>query len=37
MQRMEDEGLVELLPDSDDQVTSPSQRYQQLKEAVLNK
>lgn len=37
MQRMEDEGLVELLPDSDDQVTSPAQRYQQLKEAVLNK
>lgn len=37
MQRMEDEGLVELLPDSNDQVTSPAQRYQQLKEAVLNK
>lgn len=37
MQRMEDEGLVELLPESDDQVTSPAQRYQQLKEAVLNK
>ena len=30
MQRMEDEGLVELLPDSNDQVTSPAQRYQQL-------
>ena len=34
---LEDEGLVELLPDSNDQVTSPAQRYQQLKEAVLNK
>ena len=37
MQRMEDEGLVELLPGENDQVTSPAQRYQQLKEAVLNK
>lgn len=38
MQRMEDDGLVGLLSkDGIDRVTSPSQRYQQLKEAVLNK
>ena len=36
MQHMEDEGLVELLPDSTDQVTSPAQRYQQLKEAGVS-
>ena len=33
---LEDEGLVELLPDSTDQVTSPAQRYQQLKEAGVS-
>ena len=38
MQRMEDDNLVERLSkDSIDGVTSPAQRYQQLKEAVLNK
>lgn len=38
MQHMEDQGLVDLLPsDADSGVTAPSQRYQQLKEAVLNK
>lgn len=38
MQRMEDDDLVELLSkDQIDGVTSPAQRYQQLKEAVLNK
>lgn len=37
MQSMEDQGLVDLLPDKSEQdVTSPAQRYQQLKEAVLN-
>ena len=38
MQRMEDDDLVERLSkDSIDGVTPPAQRYQQLKEAVLNK
>ena len=37
MQRMESEGLVELLPKEDDAVTPPAQRYEQLKEAVLNR
>lgn len=37
LQRMDDEGLVELLPDDrPESVTSPADRYQQLKEAVLN-
>ena len=37
MQSMEDQGLVALLPDKLEQdVTSPAQRYQQLKEAVPN-
>lgn len=37
MQEMEDQSLVELLPqETVDGVTPPSQRYQQLKEAVLN-
>lgn len=37
LQRMDDEGLVELLPDDRPEgVTSPADRYQQLKEAVLN-
>ena len=37
MQTMVDQGLVELLPDTAQQgVTSPAQRYEQLKEAVLN-
>lgn len=37
MQRMEDEGLISCLPAESAQVTSPAQRYEQLKEAVLNK
>lgn len=38
LQLMEDQALVELLPkESAHDVTPPSQRYQQLKEAVLNK
>lgn len=37
LQRMDDEGLVELLPDDRPEgITSPADRYQQLKEAVLN-
>ena len=37
LQRMDDEGLVDLLPDDRPEgVTSPADRYQQLKEAVLN-
>ena len=37
MQRMEDEGLIARLPKESAEVTSPAQRYAQLKEAVLNK
>lgn len=38
LQRMDDENLVELLPtDRPDGVTSPADRYQQLKEAILNR
>lgn len=38
LQTMEDGGLVERLPqEAMGDVTAPSQRYQQLKEAVLNK
>ena len=37
MQRMEDEGLIARLPKENAEVTSPAQRYAQLKEAVLNK
>lgn len=37
MQFMETQGLVELLPKEDDAVTPPAQRYEQLKEAVLNR
>lgn len=38
MQTMEDENLVEALPaDSENGITPPQLRYQQLKEAVLNK
>ncbi|WP_455580947.1 hypothetical protein [Dysosmobacter sp.] len=36
LQHMEDEKLVDLLPKEDSAVTAPAQRYQQLKEAVLN-
>ena len=37
LQRMDDEGLVDLLPDDRPEgITSPAARYQQLKEAVLN-
>lgn len=37
LQRMSDESLVDLLPEEGpDGVTSPAERYQQLKEAVLN-
>lgn len=37
LQRMDDEGLVELLPDDRPEgITSPADRYQQLKEAILN-
>lgn len=37
LQRMDDESLVELLPDDRPEgITSPADRYQQLKEAVLN-
>ena len=37
MQMMEDEGLIQRLPKEDPNVTPPAQRYEQLKEAVLNK
>ena len=37
MQFMETQGLVALLPTEDDAVTPPAQRYEQLKEAVLNR
>ena len=37
MQRMEDEGLIARPPKENAEVTSPAQRYAQLKEAVLNK
>ena len=37
MQMMEDEGLLQRLPKEDPNVTPPAQRYEQLKEAVLNK
>ena len=37
MQMMEDEDLIQRLPKEDPNVTPPSQRYEQLKEAVLNK
>ena len=37
MQFMESQGLVALLPKEDDDVTPPAQRYEQLKEAVLNR
>lgn len=38
LQTMEDESLVELLPkEAIGDTTAPNQRYQQLKEAVLNK
>ncbi|MBR3640819.1 MAG: hypothetical protein IKN53_02170 [Oscillibacter sp.] len=37
LQTMTDRGLVSLLPDrEEDGVVSPAQRYEQLKEAVLN-
>lgn len=37
LQRMDDESLVELLPDDRPEgITSPADRYQQLKEAILN-
>ena len=36
LQRMDDEGLVELLPKENSQVTSPAERYEQLKIAILN-
>ena len=37
MQRMEDEDLIACLPKESAEVTAPAQRYEQLKEAVLNK
>ena len=37
MQFMETQGLVALLPKEDDAVTPPAQRYEQLKEAVVNR
>ena len=37
MQFMETQGLTALLPTEDDTVTPPAQRYEQLKEAVLNR
>ena len=37
MQRMEDEDLIACLPKESVEVTAPAQRYEQLKEAVLNK
>ena len=37
MQFMETQGLTALLPTEDDAVTPPAQRYEQLKEAVLNR
>ena len=37
MQFMERQGLISLLPTEDDTVTPPAQRYEQLKEAVLNR
>ena len=37
MQRMEDEDLIACLPKESAEVTTPAQRYEQLKEAVLNK
>ena len=37
MQFMETQGLIALLPTEDDAVTPPSQRYEQLREAILNK
>ena len=37
MQRMEDEDLIACLPKKSAEVTAPAQRYEQLKEAVLNK
>lgn len=38
LQSMDDQNLVELLPQEiGSDVTAPSQRYQQLKEAILNK
>ena len=37
MQFMETQGLTTLLPTEDDAVTPPAQRYEQLKEAVLNR